>query len=697
MARHRLPERSVCAAATLIAGLACAIVVALASLAPPVASAETQGQAIVADANQYLGDAYCWDGGTLTPSPGPTHGDGNGEEWYGGSAASGCNNSGPEASVQGFDCSGLAMVAVYEATGIALPHSSQAQSTYGGTTISGGLGNAEPGDLLFFGSSPSGIEHVGIYTGGGDMINAYDYKNDGDNGSNNEYWGVTEMPVSWVTYALPLQKIVRYWSGNGGSGPPMSNGSFVRTPDGSIYVVAGGAALHVDNCAPLGGCPGVVELANLAGYATEPSNGTFLRVADGSSAGLIARVVGGVPLGLDTCEGIPECSSAVSIDSGGYSDYSAAHQTIANGTVVRVADGPENGLIGRVVGGVLLGFLTCEGIPECNSAVNVDEDAYNWYADQYHTIANGTVVRVADGPENGLIGRVVGGVLLGFTTCEGIPECGSAVNVAENAYNYYAGEFNTIANGTVVRVADGHENGLIGRVVGGVLLGFTTCEGIPECGSAVNVAENAYNYYADEYHTIANGTFVRVADGGLTGLVARAAGGALIGLATCVPLEECPGYVNIAENAFASYTAEHPEPANGTLVEGLPSGTYWSFNNGQREPASPNANAIAIDDGGLASYPIKTQSIGTAPTTVTSATNTNGSPPANQPNTSTPSHGVLGTKTTKPSKSASSLSRAVAKCRKIKNRHKHTQCIATAKKRYGRQHSRLPSRSKARR
>jgi cell wall-associated NlpC family hydrolase len=98
--------------------------VTVASVAP-VASAETQGQAIVADANQYLGDAYCWDGGTLTPSPGPTHGDGNGEEWYGGSAASGCNNSGPEASVKGFDCSGLAMVAVYEATGIALPHSAQ--------------------------------------------------------------------------------------------------------------------------------------------------------------------------------------------------------------------------------------------------------------------------------------------------------------------------------------------------------------------------------------------------------------------------------------------------------------------------------------------------------------------------------------------------------------------------------------------
>jgi len=468
---------------------------------------------------------------------------------------------------------------------------------------------------------------------------------------------------------IPASSVDAFLHPHDVEGPPKSNGSFVRTPDGSIYVVAGGAALHVDSCAPLGGCPGLIELPNLAGYATEPSNGTFLRVADGASYGLIARVAGGVPLGLDTCEGIPECGSAVNIDSGGYSDYLAAHQIIANGTVVRVADGAENGLIGRVVGGVLLGFTTCEGIPECGSAVNVAENAYNFYAGEYHTIANGTVVRVADGVENGLIGRVVGGVLLGFTTCEGIPECGSAVNVAENAYNFYAGEYHTIANGTVVRVADGAENGLIGRVVGGVLLGFTTCEGIPECSSAVNVAENAYNFYAGEYHTIADGTFVRIADGSLTGLVARAAGGALLGLTSCAPLEECPGFVNIAENAFASYVAEHPEPVNGTIVKGVPSNTYWSFNDGEREPVSASPNAIVIDDGGLSLYAIKTQ-----PANVTTPSVTG------QSQTSQPTHGVLGAASHAEPKKLSSLARALARCHKIKNRHRRAKCEASARR-----------------
>jgi cell wall-associated NlpC family hydrolase len=691
-----------------LALVAVAVCVAAGGLAAPsAASAETQGQAIVADAQQYLGDAYCWEGGTLTPTPGPSHGKGNAVEWYGGNAASGCNNSGPEDSVKGFDCSGLAMVAVYEATGIALPHKAQEQSTYGGTSIGGGLGNAAPGDLLFFGPSAGRIEHVGIYLGGGRMINAYDYKNDGDNGPNNEYWGVTEMPVSWETYAFPLQKIVRYWSGSGGggSGPPMTNGSYIRTPNESIYVVAGGAAIHVDNCGPLGGCPGVVEVPNLDGYATEPSTGTFLRVADGTDKGLVARVVGGVPLGLTTCEGMEGegCATAlVNIDSGGYSDYAKAHEVIANGTFVRVADGPKNGLIGRVVGGVLLGLLTCEGMESegCEKGVNVAEDAYVSYAAKYHTIANGTFVRVADGSEKGLVGRVVGGVLLGLLTCEGMEAegCAQGVNVAENVYNYYASEHHIIENGTFVRVADGPKNGLIGRVVGGVLLGLLTCEGMEAegcasgvnvaenvytyyasehhviengtfvrvadgpkngligrvvggallglltcegmeaegCAQGVNVAENAYTYYAGEYNTIANGTYIRVADGPLTTLVARAAGGALLGLTSCVPLEECPGQINVAENVFTSYTAEHPQPANGTILEGLPSGTYWSITNGERTPTSASTQAVAVDDTSLDPFPISSLLASGGEPTQTAATAPTSS--------GTPGDGVLGTK-----------------------------------------------------
>jgi cell wall-associated NlpC family hydrolase len=553
-----------------------------------VSQARADGSAIVAAAQamQNAGYPYCFDGGTIHgPTVGTTDPDSDG-------SYSNCSQIGRV----GFDCTGLTLYAVYQGTGDAgLSHDGYQAGSGGGQVIAS-RSELQPGDIVYFDYDAANglryIDHAGVYVGGGDVLSAV-----------SEKWGIRTESIAWYEAGgLHFVGAKRYWTGGGGG--PKANGSFVRTPNGSIYVVAGGAAIHVDSCAPLGGCPGLVELPNLAGYASEPANGTFLRVADGSSAGLIARLAGGVPLGLDTCEGIPECGSAVNIDSGGYSDYAAAHQTIANGTVLRVADGEENGLIGRVIGEVLLGFLSCEGIPECGSAVNVDEDAYNWYASQHHVIANGTVLRVANGSEAGLIGRVVGGVLLGFASCEGIPECGSAVEVSENAYNWYASQYHVIANGTVLRVANGSEAGLIGRVVGGVLLGFASCEGISECGSAVEVSENAYNWYASQYHVVGDGTFVRVANGSRAGLVARAAGGALIGLTTCVPLEECSGFVNVSENAFVAYVSEHPQPSNGTILEGLPSATYWVLANGRRQATSASAEAVAVDDGALVAFPI---------------------------------------------------------------------------------------------
>lgn len=67
-----------------------------------------------------------------------------------------------------FDCSGLTYY-VYKQQGITIPRSSKAQSTYG-TTVS--KSNLMPGDLVFFNTNGSGVSHVGIYIGNGNMINA---------------------------------------------------------------------------------------------------------------------------------------------------------------------------------------------------------------------------------------------------------------------------------------------------------------------------------------------------------------------------------------------------------------------------------------------------------------------------------------------------------------------------------------------
>ncbi len=68
---------------------------------------------------------------------------------------------------KGADCSGF-VLSVYAKYGISLPHSSRAQANCG-KRIS--MSEARPGDLVFYAKGKR-INHVGIYIGGGQIVNA---------------------------------------------------------------------------------------------------------------------------------------------------------------------------------------------------------------------------------------------------------------------------------------------------------------------------------------------------------------------------------------------------------------------------------------------------------------------------------------------------------------------------------------------
>ncbi|MBE5869684.1 MAG: peptidoglycan endopeptidase [Lachnospiraceae bacterium] len=85
-------------------------------------------------AKQFLGNPYVWGGTSLT---------------------------------HGADCSGF-VLSIFAKYGIYLPHSSRAQSQMG-TKVD--LANARPGDLVFY-AKGGRVNHVGIYIGGGQIINA---------------------------------------------------------------------------------------------------------------------------------------------------------------------------------------------------------------------------------------------------------------------------------------------------------------------------------------------------------------------------------------------------------------------------------------------------------------------------------------------------------------------------------------------
>ncbi|RSM37875.1 NlpC/P60 family protein [Amycolatopsis balhimycina DSM 5908] len=79
--------------------------------------------------------------------------------------------NGPELGDAGFDCSGLTRAA-YGAAGIPLPRTSREQYAAGPRVPAGAP--LLPGDLVFY-ATAGRVHHVGLYVGGGNMIDAPDF------------------------------------------------------------------------------------------------------------------------------------------------------------------------------------------------------------------------------------------------------------------------------------------------------------------------------------------------------------------------------------------------------------------------------------------------------------------------------------------------------------------------------------------
>ncbi|MGE7904356.1 LysM peptidoglycan-binding domain-containing protein [Peribacillus sp. NPDC094092] len=85
-----------------------------------------------------------------------------------------------------FDCSSFTLRA-FQSAGISLPRNSVAQSHVGTTVSSKSL---QKGDLVFFDTNNDGvINHVGIYAGNGQMLNASTSKGVSYANINSSYWG----------------------------------------------------------------------------------------------------------------------------------------------------------------------------------------------------------------------------------------------------------------------------------------------------------------------------------------------------------------------------------------------------------------------------------------------------------------------------------------------------------------------------
>ena len=119
----------------------------------------------------------------------------------------------------GADCSGFTQ-SIFGCFGISIPRLAQEQGVSGEAV--GGLENARPGDIVYYGSGP----HVGIYLGGGKVIHC-----SGNSGNTAENPGKGPT-ISDADY-MPITSIRRYIIETDGNVPGISSNG--NRQDGSIY------------------------------------------------------------------------------------------------------------------------------------------------------------------------------------------------------------------------------------------------------------------------------------------------------------------------------------------------------------------------------------------------------------------------------------------------------------------------------
>ncbi|MFF4909812.1 NlpC/P60 family protein [Streptomyces sp. NPDC001260] len=112
-----------------------------------------QAETAIDAAKAMIGQPYSWGGGNA----------------HGPSTGTCCSPRGRSGTnISGFDCSGLTLYA-YAKAGISLPRTAAEQYAASEPVKPG---DVRRGDLVFYGSSPASIHHVGLYIGGGWILDA---------------------------------------------------------------------------------------------------------------------------------------------------------------------------------------------------------------------------------------------------------------------------------------------------------------------------------------------------------------------------------------------------------------------------------------------------------------------------------------------------------------------------------------------
>jgi surface antigen len=333
----------------------------------------------------------------------------------------------------------------------------------------------------------------------------------------------------------------------------ISDGSFVSY-QGNVYRIAGGAPVYVSTWNVYGGPQPATALTAAQWNALNayPADGTFV-----AAGGFVYRIAGGAPVYVSTWNAVGgphayvEIDPAAVINAGAGSVWNHLRQYPADGTFVAAG-----GYIYRMAGGAPIYVSNWNNVGGPQPSVEIDAAA----------------VGNAGGPApwNHLLAYPADGTF-----------------VAAGGYVY------RIAGGAPIYVSSW---GSVGGQQPSVEID----------PSAISAAEVGFPWNHLRQYPL-DGTFVIV----LSGAVYRIAGGAAIYIDSWAPYGGVRPTTLIDQAAINSagvgvpWNHLTPKPADGTILQGLPSNGFWKITGGKRAAvALPQPIAVAVPDDALVGFPL---------------------------------------------------------------------------------------------
>jgi surface antigen len=391
------------------------------------------------------------------------------------------------------------------------------------------------------------------------------------------------------------------------------DGTWLSAPGVGTFIVAGGAPTYVSNYANVGGAQAAVtidpwDIQNptnpLAHLNSVPANGTWLS-APGVGTFIVA---GGAPTYVSNYANVGGAQAAVTVDPWDIQNPTnpLAHlnSVPTNGTWLSASG---TGIF-IVAGGAPMYVSNFANVGGAQAAVTIDpwdiQNPTNPLAHLNSVPANGTWLSATG------VGTfiVAGGAPMYVSNYANVGGAQPAVTIdpwdIQNDANPLAHLNSVPSNGTWLSAPG---TGIF-IVAGGAPMYVSNFANVGGAQSAVTVdawdIQNPTNPLAHLNGVPANGTFVAtLAPSDIYEIV----GGAPLAVTDCSLLGDClPNTVIDAwdiENIGNALSNLNAVPSNGATVEGLPSQSYWTFEDGRLIPTSAVATAVKVNDGSLSSFP----------------------------------------------------------------------------------------------